>query len=104
MPTATPAAKAARTEVSISTSLQVPYTCGLSRSGVKKLVADYIDPDDKDDLEGVLETYLECVIQDALLEYLLEALPSVIELDTPDGPFTLKINGQEVMVLLISFS
>lgn len=103
--TATTAATAATHKVTISAWLEVPMEVELTKAKIKKLVADYIDPDEKNDLETPLETFVECDLQESLVNDLMQSLPNNITVKTSTGSVTFNlvdgdidcdVNGVEV--------
>ena len=96
---------AATHKVTITTWLTVPMEVELTKAKIKKLVADYIDPDDKNDLETPLESFIEFDLQESLANDLAQSLPNSITVKTSTGSLTFNlvdgdidfdVNGVEV--------
>lgn len=81
-PSATTATKAEQIKVSFELGLTATYTFTLSPSQAKRLVKDYLDPDEswEDEQETCIETFTEVELEEPLTTAVAEMLQSTIKL------------------------
>ena len=91
-PSATAALKAAPLTVSIPVSIQLTYDLTISKAQAKKLVKEYLDPDEtwEDQYENALSTFVQMEVADDLAEVIVNMFDSKVKLSQLPAELTLR--------------